>query len=341
MASQISKLLRKWSAFRNDESGVVIIIIALLLPILLGFAGLVIDVGYMMVTRNELQNAADAAALSGAGYFWYNNTSGTPNWSAAQTAASTTAPPNKSGGTTIVDYEIQAGYWNLAHTPPGLQPTSITPGANDVSAVQVTVRKAAGKNGGPLNTFFGSFIGKSEVDVGATATAISASPGAAKTGALLPMAITKAVADQKSSYKCGTGTFRIGSSYHYPTSEAGQWTSFDVDSNNVPFIRDLIANGNPTTLDIGDSIWIQPGTKTTLYSSVPVPADVVLPVVNNIDTHAWVPIVGFICFHITNSVGGSGKYVEGCFNDSCYGANTGGINPGPNYGVYAPPALVQ
>jgi Flp pilus assembly protein TadG len=340
MASQKSKLLRKWRSFRNDESGVTIIIVALLLPILLGFAALALDIGYMMVTRNELQNAADAAALSGAGHFWHNNTSGAPNWSAAQTAASTAAPPNKSGGTTVVDYEIQAGYWNLAHSPPGLQPTSITPGAKDVSAVQVTVRRATGKNGGPVHTFFAPIIGINTVDVSATATAISASPGTAKTGALLPVAIPQAVADQKSSYKC-PNKFRIGSDYHYPTSEAGQWTSFDVDSNNVPFIRDLIANGNPTTLNIGDSIWIQPGTKTTLYSSVPVPADVVLPVVNNIDTHAWVPIVGFICFHITDSVGGSGKYIEGCFNDSCYGGNTGGINPGPNYGVYAPPALVQ
>jgi len=341
MASQKSKLLRKWRSFRNNESGAVLIIVALLLTVFLGLAALSIDVGYMMVVRNELQNAADAAALSGAGYFWHNNTSGTPNWSAAQAGASTTAPSNKAGGNTIVDYEIQPGYWNLANTALGLQPTSITPGANDVTAVKVTVRRAAGKNGGPLNTFFGAIVGKSTVDVSATATAISASPGTAKTGAFLPVAITKAVADQKNSYKCGSGSFRIGSSYHYPTSEAGQWTSFDVDSNNVPTIRDLIANGNPTTLNIGDSIWIQPGTKTTLYSSVPVPADVVLPVVNNLDTHSFVPIVGFVCFHITDSVGGSGKYIEGCFNDSCYAGNTGGINPGPNYGAYAPPALVQ
>ena len=35
---------------------------------LLGFAALAIDVGYLFVVRNELQNAADAAALAGAGH---------------------------------------------------------------------------------------------------------------------------------------------------------------------------------------------------------------------------------------------------------------------------------
>ena len=59
-------------------------------------------------------------------------------------------------------------------------------------------------------------------------------------------------------------TFRIGSAYHDPTG--GQWTSFLADANNVPTIRDLIDNGNPSELKIGDQIWIEPGTKTTLYS---------------------------------------------------------------------------
>src|SRR5262249_34379777 len=152
------------------------------------------------------------------------------------------------------------GYWNVANPALGLQPTSITPGANDFPAVKVTVRKVAGQNGGPVNTFFGALLGPPPIDVGATATPTSPAPGRAKPAALFPVAVTKAMADQQSSYTC-PASFRIGSAYHYGPSEAGQWTSFAVDSNNVPTIRDLIANGNPTALNIGDSIWIQPGTK--------------------------------------------------------------------------------
>jgi len=328
------------ASFTRDESGVTAVLFAVFLTVLLAVAAAAIDVGQWMVVRNELQNAADSAALSGAVYFWYNNTSGNPNWAAAQTAASTGAPPNLADGTRVVDHAVQLGYWNVANSALGLRPTSIIPGANEVPAVKVTVRKVPGQNGGPVNTFLASVLGIRTVDVGATATAISSPPVTAKRGALLPVAIPQAVADQKGNYTC-PASIRIGSSYHYPTSEAGQWTSFEVDSNNVPTIRDLIANGNPTPLNIGDSIWIQPGTKTTLYSSVPVPADVVLPVVTTIDTHAWVPIVGFMCFHITASVGGSGKYIQGCFDNSCYAGNFNGSNLGPNYGVNGPPALVQ
>ncbi len=35
--------------------------------LLIGFAAFAIDVGYMMVSRNELQNIADTAALAAAG----------------------------------------------------------------------------------------------------------------------------------------------------------------------------------------------------------------------------------------------------------------------------------
>ncbi len=50
----------------KNQKGVSAVIVAILLAMLLCFAALAIDVGYMYVTRNELQNIADAAALAGA-----------------------------------------------------------------------------------------------------------------------------------------------------------------------------------------------------------------------------------------------------------------------------------
>ena len=47
--------------------------------------------------------------------------------------------------------------------------------------------------------------------------------------------------------------FRIGSSYHYPNCDSGQWTSMFTDANDVPTVRDLIANGNPTAVSIGQT----------------------------------------------------------------------------------------
>ncbi|MGF6547378.1 hypothetical protein QFZ96_002449 [Paraburkholderia youngii] len=68
-----------------------------------------------------------------------------------------------------------------------------------------------------------------------------------------------------------------------------------------------MSSGNPTGLNIGDSVWLVPGSKTTLYSSVPVNVDVLLPVVQTLASSTEA-IVGFAAFHIDASVGGSGKY---------------------------------
>jgi Flp pilus assembly protein TadG len=51
---------------KSRQHGAVAIIVALSLVVLIGMLGLVIDLGHLYVTKTELQNAADAAALSGA-----------------------------------------------------------------------------------------------------------------------------------------------------------------------------------------------------------------------------------------------------------------------------------
>ncbi len=52
--------------FKSRQQGAVAIIVALCLVVLVGMLGLVLDLGHLYVTKTELQNAADAAALSGA-----------------------------------------------------------------------------------------------------------------------------------------------------------------------------------------------------------------------------------------------------------------------------------
>ena len=52
----------------QNRRGVTAVIVAICLVMLIGFAALAIDVGYLYSTRNELQNVADSGALSGAGY---------------------------------------------------------------------------------------------------------------------------------------------------------------------------------------------------------------------------------------------------------------------------------
>ena len=56
---QIASILR-------DQQGATAILIGVAFTVLLGFLALAIDMGYLWVAQNELQNAADAGSLAGA-----------------------------------------------------------------------------------------------------------------------------------------------------------------------------------------------------------------------------------------------------------------------------------
>src|SRR5215210_2661032 len=51
---------------RNKQHGVSLILVAIALTLLLGFGGLVIDLGQLFVTKTELQSALDSCALAAA-----------------------------------------------------------------------------------------------------------------------------------------------------------------------------------------------------------------------------------------------------------------------------------
>lgn len=64
MSTRVINLSKKLS--RNGQNGAVAIIVALSLPVLIGMAGLALDLGKLYVTKTELQNASDACALAAA-----------------------------------------------------------------------------------------------------------------------------------------------------------------------------------------------------------------------------------------------------------------------------------
>jgi hypothetical protein len=346
------------------EHGATLVLVAFGTLIILGFAALAIDVGYVYVVRNELQNAADAAVLGGAGKLYPANP--IPNWSAAETQATATIPLNKASNVSLSSGTVETGYWNLTGTPAGLQSKGITPGLKDAAAVRVTLTKATGSNGGPVGTFLGSVVGVKNMPVAASAVAVISYPGTVSPGQLFPTAIAKCLYDHYwnsvtnqpltgaacpaapsgcpanpanpgNIYGC---EFCIGSAYHYAPCDSGEWTSFKLDENSVPAVRGLIENGNPDSISIGEDIWIEPGTKTTLYNSVPVGVTVLLPVVPCVTCgKGEQPVQAFGPFVITDSVGGSGKYIRGHFTTNYkVGGGSGG---GPNYGAYTPPTLVK
>ena len=59
------KLARRQAHRPQDERGQVIVLMVLMMVVLLGFAALVVDVGYAYYAHRSLQSSADAAALAG------------------------------------------------------------------------------------------------------------------------------------------------------------------------------------------------------------------------------------------------------------------------------------
>ena len=61
--------MRGWKATLKDERGAVLILVAGTMVVLLGFAALAVDVGFLMSARTEAQRTADAMALAAASAF--------------------------------------------------------------------------------------------------------------------------------------------------------------------------------------------------------------------------------------------------------------------------------
>lgn len=338
------------------QSGAVAPLMAMTLPILIASAAFAIDLAYVHVVRNEMQNDADAAALAGAHALL--DGSGVVRWGDAIAVAQQSVGLNQAAGKTMSDALVQTGFWNLTGQPAGLQSPSLTPTVWDAPAVKVTLQKQNGQNQGPVQTFFARYWDVMGVDQQVTAVAAPSSPGLIQPGGIFPLTMAQCLYDNywdRSQYPPrpridpATGkayVFKIGSGYHYGTCSSGEWTSLFNAANDVGTIRQLIKQGNPMSLQIGDSIWIEPGSKSALYQTVQscsVAGDrsceyVVVPTVTQTDNHALAPITGFACLHVLDANSGQ-KYVLAEMSNRCSSSLADGA--GPNYGVTTPPSLVQ
>jgi len=95
----VRKLRLLLQAIRRNERGQIIVLAALLMTVLMGFAALAIDVGSMASDKSDLQNAADAMALAAAADL--------PDASAATSAAHTWATKNGVDPSEIQSIQIQ------------------------------------------------------------------------------------------------------------------------------------------------------------------------------------------------------------------------------------------
>ena len=357
---------------RQHQRGGILLISAAVLTMVIGFAALALDLGKLYLVRQELQNAADAAAMASVPCLYQrtecaNMTSTYPDWTSAANRASNFVKSNKVQTRAVSDATVTTGYWNMNGDPASLQAKTITPGTYDYPAVQVTVQQAPGLNGGPVLLGLASIFGITQANVSATATAVISHPGILNP---FPLVLAKCLYDtywnpDTKSPRLATQVnepgfdlpqvpgepffFKATSSYHIGACEAGQWSSLLIDSNSTGTISDLINGVTVQSVAKNDLVWIQPGSKNALYGVVNTCSAAgnkkceyaMVPVVELLGTHSHQPVVGFACARIVLAATGTDKYIEFQMSADPVKCQNNGSGVGPDYGINTPPRLVQ
>ncbi len=328
-------MFKKLAGLMAETEGAVALITALSLVAICGAAALAIDWGHLVSVKNELQIASEASALAGAralctqipGSLSFVDI---PNWVSGSDKATYILKKNYADTKVLADADMQLGFWDLNwhwSTAPR-DPTTgaiqllsqgTTPDATHIPAVRVKIDEKAGVNSGPVQFSLARLMGINEASPAAQAVAaifprkgqgIKSVPAQSCLPFATPISWVREHWDDDPPT-----SFRIGSTYH--SEDGGEWTSFLIDANNVPTIRDLIDNGNPTPMQVGDNIYIQPGTKSVLYTDLAVDIGKIglLPIVqDDFATHEYTPLLAFVAFYLEDT-GGSGNsaYVQGHF----------------------------
>jgi len=165
----------RYHAAHRSRRGSVATVVAVSLTVMMGFVALAVDVGLLYAVDDELQRAADAAALAGAEQLLdEDRLKGSPDltaeMAAARLAASAIALRNKVyGAQPVVDPagDVTIGY--LADPNNLAEPISFAD-PNAFNTVQVCVRRDSVRNG-PVDLWFARILGIERSDLVARATA--------------------------------------------------------------------------------------------------------------------------------------------------------------------------
>jgi hypothetical protein len=234
----------------NNQSGATAVLVAVVITVLIGIAAMAVDVGYVMATKNELQNVADAAALAGArqlGVIYselpyeqqVNYVLDVADRTKIENAANDVAQKNKAGGKNIeiALNEIEIGTWDQNRDP------RFIGGTNKPDAVRVAARRDDVANG-PITSFFAIIFGRDNFSVFADATAALTGQGTTVEGEIeLP---------------AGISYYRFQNEYcntpirFYPTGTlygCAGWHTFDMDPPNASRLRDILDGMTDSTFE--------------------------------------------------------------------------------------------
>ncbi len=332
------------------ESGAILPFFMVAIVALLAFAALSTETGRVWQTKSQIQAAADAAALAGAGSLL------SPDFTAvdeggARAAAMAYGAQHSALNTnlTIAAADVEAGSWDMAS-----QTFTAMPGNTDpdvMRSVRVTVRRDESVNG-PIDTVLGRILGVDSISVDTDAVAEWGFAGSGAAGIVeLPIAIdccavSGPACDQNycdtisntipNACQLSNGEWTSCLEFFSTPEQNACWTAFKTDSSavSVPLMTDIVQNGNPEEIG-NDPIYLDNGTKTPVVQDIKDKFDaegtdtngdgivdswvVTLPVVecqnpgDQCATGNTQHIVGFLCMDIREIIVTPDKLIKGDF----------------------------
>jgi Flp pilus assembly protein TadG len=277
----MKRLFRDVQAAMNQR-GAAAILVALVLVVLVGFTALAIDVGHLVVARNELQNAADAGALAGARFLY--NEEGTEVNEGANQIAYEAATANMSENLAVeVNWvsgntgDVQRGHWCFAtrtFTPnASLVPVDLWNASTEeldnntdfINAIMVVTRRQSS----PVVSFFARIFGHHGFQLSAQAVGYIGFAGT-----LQPWELDQPIAICEESIRYNNDIFTCTVGRMIPSTEdTGGWTSFGQEEDgscppggtNAQEVKNLVDTGcegngaNDTMLNLGGGITFNDG----------------------------------------------------------------------------------
>jgi len=278
----------------NNQSGAIAVSTAVMLTMLLGFVVLSIDTGHLVVTKNELRNAADAGALAGAiniysndgkviqtGIIYAPDTTTVIATQGCNEIAYNTAIKNYSDNNPVeVNWaggntgDVERGHWSFGNgtldrgfypndstTPTvlwGVSEIDLDQNSSFINAVRVTTRRETI----PIVSFFAKIFGYDSFQQTATAVAYIGTAGMFGVGEFeIPMALCEEYLGPQ-PYTCGVAVM-------FEDAENAMWTNLDQPDLNADGtlsdvcnsadgneLVDVVADGNSEDLFLGGNIGV-------------------------------------------------------------------------------------
>src|ERR1700730_7341077 len=244
----------------SKQRGVMIVLIAVALLFVIAFVALTIDLGYLMVTRTQLQNAADSAALGSAmnliqGFGPGATMNQATVTATAENAGVTAAAANRAGDINSVyckatrDVQVGQYQWNGAAW-------SMNWGVTPYNMSRATLHRDQAGTGGdrPLPLFFAPALGDKTANLQASATAamlpgigFKITPGSSTlTAGILPIALDVGTWN---NLMAGVGADNF--TYNPATGAVTPGADGVLEVDLYPSGSNLMPPGNRGTVDIG------------------------------------------------------------------------------------------